>query len=246
MAGRQALRGVRRAVTLRVFSYGTPSVRRMNTTPAKTSTAPAAEDDREERPTTSDAADAVARDGSPVAAEQHGRPGALTKSDAAGTSGTLGTSDEFGEFDDLDGEGLDEDEDDASSRGVGAGAGAVVSAALGLVGLVGGWSGKVASERETLIGQIKTSGGGSAAQQISEIYGDSWHTTALVNGIFAILALLVGVFVLVRPAFGAPSAQPQPSWIRSVALGGVVLGAIGLVISIAMFFDLIVGLPSAA
>ncbi|MFF7362704.1 hypothetical protein [Streptomyces sp. NPDC008125] len=205
----------------------------MNTSTAKTSTAPAAEDDREEQPPTSEAAAAVAEGGSPATGEKNGPSDALTKSDA------------FGEFEDLDESPEDEDlDDDAASRGIGAGAGAVVSTALGVVGLVGGWTGKVASERETLIGQIKTSNGGTAAQQISEIYGDSWHTTALVNGIFAILAVLVGVFVLVRPAFGKPSAHPQPSWIRSVALGGVVLGAIGLVLSIAMFFDLIVGLPS--
>lgn len=210
-------------------------MRRMNTSTAKTSTAPAAEDDREEQPPTSEAAAAVAQGGSPATGEKNGPSDALTKTDVSG---------EFDEH--LDEESFDDhdEDDDAASRGIGAGAGAVVSTALGVVGLVGGWTGKVASERETLIGQIKTSSGGTAAQQISEIYGDSWHTTALVNGIFAILALLVGVFVLVRPAFGTPSAQPQPSWIRSVALGGVVLGAIGLVLSIAMFFDLIVGLPS--
>ncbi|MCX5399925.1 hypothetical protein [Streptomyces sp. NBC_00102] len=216
----------------------------MNTSTAKTSTAPAAEDDREEQqPPTSDAADAVAQGGSPATGEKNvpSGPDALRKTDG---SENAENAEETDEFEDLE-ESLDEEDDDAASRGVGAGAGAVVSAALGVVGLVGGWTGKVASERETLIGQIKTSGGGSTAQQISEIYGDSWHTTALVNGIFAIVALLVGVYVLVRPAFGAPSAKPQPSWIRSVALGGVVLGAIGLVLSIAMFFDLIVGLPSA-
>ncbi|MFD6529278.1 hypothetical protein [Streptomyces sp. NPDC060184] len=213
-------------------------MRRMNTSTAKTSTAPAAEDDREEQPPTSEAAAAVAEGGSPATGEKNGPSDALTKTDGSEESD-----------DDLDAsldaeDPDDEDLDDDASRGVGAGAGAVVSTALGVVGLIGGWTGKVASERETLIGQIKTSNGGTAAQQISEIYGDSWHTTALVNGIFAILALLVGVFVLVRPAFGTPSAHPQPSWIRSVALGGVVLGAIGLVLSIAMFFDLIVALPS--
>lgn len=236
----------------------------MNTPPAKTSTAPAAEDDREEQqPPVSDAADAVAQGGSPSAGsagEKNEPTGALTKADAltkpgaesgSGTApGSVTRTDEVGEFDDLDDEHVDEhvdeDDDETASRGVGAGAGAVVSAALGVVGLVGGWSGKVASERETLIGQIKTSNGGSAAQQIHEIYGDSWHTTALVNGVFALVALLVGVYVLVRPAFGTPTAKPQPSWIRSVALGGVVLGAIGLVISIAMYFDLIVGLPSTS
>ncbi len=108
------------------------------------------------------------------------------------------------------------------------------------------WTGRVAAERETLMGQIKTSGGGSAAQQISEIYGDAWHTTALVNGLFALLALIVGVFVLVRPAFGAPSVLPQAGWVRSVAVAGTALGVLGLLISVGMYLDLFVALPSAA
>ncbi|GAA0581702.1 hypothetical protein [Streptomyces crystallinus] len=129
--------------------------------------------------------------------------------------------------------------------GIGAGAAAVVSAALGLASLTGTWTGKVLSERETLLGQIKTAQGGTASAQIHEIYGDSWHTTAAVNGGFALLALLVGAFVLARPAFGAPEAQPpQPVWLRAVALGGVVLGALGLLLSVGMYFDLFATLPS--
>ncbi|PKV88050.1 hypothetical protein [Streptomyces sp. TLI_146] len=127
---------------------------------------------------------------------------------------------------------------------IGAGAAAVVSGALGLASLTGTWTGKVLSERETLLGQIKTAQGGSASAQIHEIYADSWHTTAAVNGGFALLALLVGAFVLARPAFGAPDAQPQPGWVRAVALGGLVLGAIGLLLSVGMFFDLFATLPS--
>ncbi|MEV7901996.1 hypothetical protein [Streptomyces anulatus] len=155
--------------------------------------------------------------------------------------------------DDLSGQADDADDDDAlepdpfeeARHGVGAGAAAVVSAALGVVALTGAWTGRVAAERETLIGQIQTSGGGSAAQQISEIYGDAWHTTALVNGVFAVLALLVGVFVLVRPAFGVPSDRPQPTWVRAVATAGVALGVLGVLISAGMYFDLFVSLPTA-
>ncbi|MFB8025734.1 hypothetical protein ACFQ6U_12980 [Streptomyces sp. NPDC056465] len=134
----------------------------------------------------------------------------------------------------------------AAAAGVGTGAAAVVSAGLGIISLSGAWTGRVAAERETLLGQIKTSGGGSAAQQISEIYGDAWHTTALVNGLFALLALIVGVFVLVRPAFGTPSLRPQAGWVRSVAFAGVALGVLGVLISVGMYLDLFVALPSAA
>ncbi|WP_432101811.1 hypothetical protein [Streptomyces sp. bgisy091] len=138
------------------------------------------------------------------------------------------------------------DETATAGTGAGTGAAAVVSAGLGIVSLSGAWTGRVAAERETLLGQIKTSQGGSAAQQISEIYGDAWHTTAFVNGLFALLALLVGVFVLVRPAFGTPSVVPQAGWIRSVAWAGIALGVLGLLISVGMYLDLFVALPSAA
>ncbi|WP_326657726.1 hypothetical protein [Streptomyces sp. NBC_00385] len=146
--------------------------------------------------------------------------------------------------DDLD---LDQDDDEShkESSGLGTAAAAVVSVGLGIVSLSGAWSGRVAAERETLIGQFKTSSGATASQQISEIYGDAWHATALVNGLFGLLALLVGVYVLVRPAFGAPSAHPQPGWIRAVAKGGIALGVLGVLIAVCMYFDLIVALPTA-
>ncbi|MEV4947990.1 hypothetical protein [Streptomyces sp. NPDC053755] len=136
---------------------------------------------------------------------------------------------------------LDAAEREEASRaasGIGAGAAAVVSAALGFAALTGTWTGKVAAEREALIGQIKTSQGGSAAQQISEIYGDAWHATALVNGVFAFLAVLTAVLVL---ALAHPG---RPVWIRAVATAGAVLGGIGLLLSGAMYFDLLMGLPT--
>ncbi|WP_406013138.1 hypothetical protein OG520_11760 [Streptomyces sp. NBC_00984] len=156
----------------------------------------------------------------------------------------LTAADAEAEDDDLDPDDLDDDSAKEPS-GLGAAAAAVAAAGLGVVALTGSWTGKVAAERETLIGQIKSSSGGTAAQQISEIYGDAWHSTALVNGLFALLALLAGIFALVRPAFGAPSAHPQPGWVRAVATAGIALGVLGLVLSIGMYFDLIVPLPTA-
>ncbi|MFF1838740.1 hypothetical protein ACFVXE_31795 [Streptomyces sp. NPDC058231] len=140
---------------------------------------------------------------------------------------------------------LDDDDSGREPSGLGAAAAAVVSAGLGVVGLSGAWSGRVVAERETLMGQMKTASGGSVAQQISEIYGDAWHSTALVNGLFGLLALFVGVFALVRPAFGAPARNPQPGWVRAVATAGIALGVLGVLISVAMYFDLIVALPTA-
>ncbi|MEU0008523.1 hypothetical protein ABZ079_30785 [Streptomyces sp. NPDC006314] len=128
--------------------------------------------------------------------------------------------------------------------GVGQGAGAVVSAALGLVSLSGGWIGTIAGAREQLVGQLRTSSTASVATQIKEVYGDSWHTTALWAGLFALAALITAVVVLARPAFGAPG-RPQAAWIKSVAWAGASLGVIGLLLAVLKYSDALLGLPSA-
>ncbi|MFJ3580813.1 hypothetical protein ACIPPS_01040 [Streptomyces sp. NPDC090127] len=169
------------------------------------------------------------------------------RADAAQTVEPVEESDETRDRE-LDGE-LDDELDDAdepdeagdvpavaAGDGIGAGAAAVVSVGLGLAALTGTWVGKVSSERETLVGQIKAQGG-TAAQQINEIYADAWHATALVNGVFALLALIVAVLVLVRPQ--------RPAWVRAVAVAGAVLGAIGVFLSTGMYFDLFLSLPTA-
>jgi hypothetical protein len=131
-----------------------------------------------------------------------------------------------------------------AASGIGQGAGAVVSAALGLVSLSGGWIGTVAGAREQLVGQLRTSSSASVATQLKEVYGDSWHTTALWAGLFALAALITGVVVLVRPAFGVPG-RPQAAWTRSVAWAGVSLGVIGLLLAVLKYSDALLGLPSA-
>ncbi|MEU1594257.1 hypothetical protein ABZ468_15680 [Streptomyces sp. NPDC005708] len=131
-----------------------------------------------------------------------------------------------------------------AATGAGQGAGAVVSVALGIVSLTGSWVGTVAAARETLVGQLGTSSQATVAKQIKEVYGDAWHATALWGGLFALVALLVGVAVLARPAFGVPG-KPQAVWIKSVAWGGVALGVIGLLLAVLKYTDLLFGLPSA-
>jgi hypothetical protein len=172
----------------------------------------------------------------------------ITKDDAAAaeatqpgneTDDTAGTED----GDELAAEEVLGKEDGPS--GVGQGAGAVVSAALGLVSLSGGWIGTVASARETLVGQLETSSTASVAKQIQAVYGDAWQTTALWAGLFALTALITGVVVLARPAFGAPG-RPQAPWIKSVAWAGVTLGVIGLLLAVLKYTDALLGLPSAS
>ncbi|WP_314218991.1 hypothetical protein [Streptomyces zaehneri] len=141
--------------------------------------------------------------------------------------------------------GIAEDEQEGPS-GVGQGAGAVVSAALGLVSLTGGWIGTIAAQKESLLSQMQNSSQtSSVATLLKEGYGDVWKVQALYSGIFALVALLVGVFVLVRPAFGAPG-KPQAAWIKSVSWAGVSLGVIGLLIAVLKYTDVLVSLPSAS
>ncbi|GAA5212385.1 hypothetical protein GCM10023323_48160 [Streptomyces thinghirensis] len=127
--------------------------------------------------------------------------------------------------------------------GVGQGAGAVVSAGLGIVSLTGSWVGTVASARESLIGQLETSSSSDVGMLIEKGYGNAWHATALWGGLFALVALIVGVVVLARPAFGAPG-RPQAPWIKSVAWAGVALGVIGLLLAVLKYTDILLGLPS--
>ncbi|MEV8019358.1 hypothetical protein AB0O76_24035 [Streptomyces sp. NPDC086554] len=192
------------------------------------------------------AADAAAKPAEPEADEAADTTDA-TKVDAVKAEKTAAAED----ADELD----DADHDDdlvvvdeaapAKSSGVFQGAAAVVSAALGVIGLSGGWLGTVAAARSNIVGQLETKQSASVADQIQALYGDSWQVTALIAGAFALAALVVGFVVLVRPAFGAPD-QVQAPWIKSVAWAGVALGVIGLLLAIAKYSDLIYGLPSAS
>lgn len=136
-------------------------------------------------------------------------------------------------------------EDAAEGSGVGSAASAIVAAALGLVALSGSWVSRVIAERQTLIGQIESANATTAKEKIAALYGDAWHMTALVNGVLSTLALLVAVFVLARPAFGAPG-RVLPVWVRSVSWAAVALGVIGVLVFGLMYFDLLVALPTAA
>ncbi|MEV5730704.1 hypothetical protein ACFV83_36215 [Streptomyces pharetrae] len=162
-----------------------------------------------------------------------------------GTSADV-TSGEAAEGDTADGDTAPADTavKEAGPSGVGQGAGAVVSAALGVVSLTGSWVGTVASARESLIGQLETSSSSSVAAMVEAGYGDAWRAGALWAGLFALAALIAGVVVLARPAFGAPGG-PQAPWIKSVAWAGVSLGVIGLLLAVLKYTDVLLGLPSA-
>ncbi|MFZ3597101.1 hypothetical protein [Streptomyces sp. BH104] len=129
--------------------------------------------------------------------------------------------------------------------GVGQGAGAIVSVALGIVGLSGGWLGTIASARAQLEGQLTTAQSAGIAKQISAMYGEAWHSAALVGGLFSLVALVIGAAVLARPAFGAPGKAQAP-WIKSTAWAGLAVGVIGLLLAVAKYTDLILGMPGTS
>ncbi|MCL6737525.1 hypothetical protein [Streptomyces neyagawaensis] len=127
--------------------------------------------------------------------------------------------------------------------GVGQGAAGIVAVVLGLVSLTGSWVGTVAQARNQMFGQLETAQNADVATMLQQYYGDSWNANALVSGIFALIAMLVGVAVLVRPAFGDPD-QVQAPWIKSVAWAGVSVGFIGLVLAALKYSDILLGLPN--
>ncbi|MFE7661856.1 hypothetical protein [Streptomyces celluloflavus] len=166
-------------------------------------------------------------------AEATGKTAPAADKDAAAADAAVAAEDGSDDPEDLD----DLDEDAAPERaatGVAAGAGAVVAAGLGLASVTGTWLGTLLAERQTLVGQIKLQSG-KATDQIATVYGTPWHTTALVNGVFALLAVLVAAVAL---------TNPRATWVRAVAWGGLALGVLGLLISVGMYFDLFAALPS--
>lgn len=120
-----------------------------------------------------------------------------------------------------------------------AGAAAVVSAGLALSSLTGTGVGDMLRARAEIVGQIQASTGGAGIDQVEAFYGAPWDTAALVNGAVALVAVVIGG-VLLAASSGRPTAR---EWVRSVAFGGVVLGAIGLFVAAGMYLDLFAAAP---
>ncbi|MFE0760177.1 hypothetical protein [Streptomyces smyrnaeus] len=204
----------------------------------------------EKSPADDPADEAVAAEETPArpADGLRGKEAADAHADNADADNAADADDNADDAYDGDGDGDDEAGLDAQDRAAGwrsdwaGGAFAVVSAGLGLASLTGTSFSEMLRERKSLLGQIKSNtqgSGGSAADQVNALYGAPWHTAAVVNGIFAVLALVVGGLLLATLS-GRPEAR---GWVKAVALGGVVLGLIGLVVAGGMYFDLFAAQP---
>ncbi|WP_405942265.1 hypothetical protein [Streptomyces sp. NBC_00207] len=138
------------------------------------------------------------------------------------------------------------DEDEAGQPGhVGSAAFAVIAAGLGVVALSGSWVAGIVSERASIAARLELSQAADANAQIAAQFVDPWHTTAMVNGVFSALALIIATFVLALPAFSTPE-RILPTWVRSVSWAGVGLGALGVLLFVLMYFDLLLAIPKAA
>ncbi|MFD7503262.1 hypothetical protein [Streptomyces sp. NPDC059850] len=131
----------------------------------------------------------------------------------------------------------------AASAGVFSGAAAVAAAGLGLASLTGTWLGTMLQERAQLTGQIKAQSG-SAANQIEAVYGTPWHTTAFLNGLFGLAAVVIAAVVLLRQRTAvSASGATRATWVSAVAWGAVALGVIGLLIAAVMGLDVFTPMP---
>ncbi|MFC6132082.1 hypothetical protein ACH4TC_03855 [Streptomyces spororaveus] len=182
----------------------------------------------------------------PNAAEADTTPADLEKTETprpAEAEADSAVTDEVTEID-LDDEALLGDEDREPSH-VGSAAFAIVAAGLGVVALSGGWVAGIVSERASLTARLELTQAADANAQIAAQFVDPWHTTAMVNGIFSALALILATFVLALPAFSTPE-RTLPTWVRSVSWAGIGLGALGVLLFVLMYFDLLLAIPKAA
>ncbi|MFD7316754.1 hypothetical protein [Streptomyces sp. NPDC059883] len=164
--------------------------------------------------------------------------GSVTESADKDATTAEARDEDAADAEDTEDDDLDGDDAVAASRpsGLGSAAASIVAVCLGIVALTGTWTSRVLAERQGLVGQLKTGQSSTAEQQISAIYADGWHVTAAINGAVALVALLVGVIVLTLPQ--------RTGWVRPFALAGAILGFLGLLVSLGMYFDLFAALPT--
>lgn len=139
----------------------------------------------------------------------------------------------------------DDRAEDREPGHVGSAAFAIVAAGLGVVALSGSWVAGIVSERASVTARLELTQAADANAQIAAQFVDPWHTTAMVNGVFSALALIIATFVLALPAFSSPE-RTLPTWVRSVSWAGIGLGALGVLLFVLMYFDLLLAIPKAA
>jgi hypothetical protein len=142
----------------------------------------------------------------------------------------LAQPEELAEFDEDD-DGTDE----PTGSGFVSGAFGITSLVLAVASLTGGWLGTVYGARSEYLVELNTKA--QSAQASLNAFHSSWHGQAAIAGIFAIAALLVGAGVLASPSLLLSGRAP--AWVRATALGGIILGLIGLLLAILTWFNVL-------
>lgn len=135
-----------------------------------------------------------------------------------------------------------EDDDGEESEGSGAVAGAfgLASLAFGIVSLGGNWLGTVFGSRSQYFSELHAKSATTQTQQTQtslDAFHSNWHGQAALGGIFALAALLIGAFVLLSPSLLL--SGKSPSWARATALAGIMVGFIGLLLAILVWFNVL-------
>jgi hypothetical protein len=128
----------------------------------------------------------------------------------------------------------DEDGEGAESSGFVAGGFGLTSLALAVVSLTGGWLANVYQQRRTL---ELTKTQISSLKQEYDVYSSQWHTQGLFALIFGLAAMLIGAGVLTAPSLLL--SGKSPAWARAAALGGLIVGFIGLLLGLLQWFDVL-------
>jgi proteasome assembly chaperone (PAC2) family protein len=131
-----------------------------------------------------------------------------------------------------------EEEDDAEEvggSGVVSGAFALTALAFGVASLTGSWLGTVYSARAEYVAELKEKT--QTTQASLDAFHSGWHAQAALGGIFALAALLFGAGVLASPSLLLSGRTP--TWARAAALGGIIIGAVGLLLAILGWFNVI-------
>jgi hypothetical protein len=138
-------------------------------------------------------------------------------------------ADELREIDDED------DTEETASSGVVSGAFGVTALAFAFVSISGGWLGTVYGARAEYIAELKQKT--QTTQGSLDAFHSSWHAQAMLAGIFALAALLFGAGVLTAPSLLL--SGKSPAWTRAAALGAIIIGAIGLLLALLGWFDVL-------
>jgi hypothetical protein len=132
---------------------------------------------------------------------------------------------------------LDDEDDGEEVVGSGfvSGAFGLTALAFALASLTGGWLGAVYGARAEYVAELGAKA--QSTQASLDAFHSSWHAQAAIGGIFALAALLVGAGVLTSPSLLL--SGKTPSWARAAALGGIIVGAIGLLLAVLGWFNVL-------